>query len=238
MELQKRKLTKSKADLQKLIQKRDENSEKFEAAGRLVEQISDWIASVPGTIVEATLPTIGKGLSLDSLRHKIANLRADLREVKAAPIPSGEARELARLHIDQLAERGKPDILPLIEGGNDVRWPTRRERVRVEGAVPIIGGKTGHLQGGLHINSDDAVGLLAWAFKDQMIAAIETEIDALADDERALTETERLRKTREIETEILDTERREAELCWQRFPVKVMFREDIDVRALLGIALK
>ena len=85
----------------------------------------------------------------------------------------------------------------------------------------------------------DPAGLLAWLFKDQMIAALDRMIASEADDKAALSPEDRQRKEAVIMTDLLAIERDEAALTWQaqaqNLPCE--HRSDADPRAILGVQL-
>jgi hypothetical protein len=83
------------------------------------------------------------------------------------------------------------------------------------------------------------LGLLAWMFKDALIAAIDREIDAEADDAASLSHEERQQREAEAQGDLLDIERQEAELVWQAQAqgLPVEHRADISPLALLGLRM-
>jgi hypothetical protein len=85
----------------------------------------------------------------------------------------------------------------------------------------------------------DMLGLLAWMFKDALIAAIDREIDAEADDAASLSHEERQQREAEAQGDLLDIERQEAELVWQAQAqgLPVEHRADISPLALLGLRM-
>jgi hypothetical protein len=82
--------------------------------------------------------------------------------------------------------------------------------------------------------------LIAFIFKDALIAALDREIDAEADDKAALTHEARQQREAEAMGDLLSIEREEAALTWsameQGLPVE--FRPDISPLALLGLQLR
>jgi hypothetical protein len=84
-----------------------------------------------------------------------------------------------------------------------------------------------------------ALALFAWVFKDALIAAIDREIDAEADDAASLSHEERQRREAEAMGDLLDIERQEAALVWraQSEGLPVEHRADISPLALLGVRL-
>ena len=76
----------------------------------------------------------------------------------------------------------------------------------------------------------DVVALLAWLHKDALIAALDREIAAEADDLAALTHEARQTRTAEVMRDLLDIERQEAALVWtaQAQSLLVEHRADCD----------
>ena len=60
----------------------------------------------------------------------------------------------------------------------------------------------------------DTVALLAWAFKDALIARLDAEIDAEADDAAAFTHEQRQQREAEAQGDLLAIERDESWLVW------------------------
>lgn len=81
----------------------------------------------------------------------------------------------------------------------------------------------------------DVVGLIAFIFKDALIAALDREFDAEADDKAALTREARQQREAEAMGDLLSIEREEAALTWsameQGLPV-----EFLDARAAWSAA--
>ena len=85
----------------------------------------------------------------------------------------------------------------------------------------------------------DAVALVEWLLRDQVIAKLNAEIDSEADDAASLSHEARQRRESEVQSDLLDIERQESALVWsamsQSLPIE--HRADCDPRAVLGIAL-
>jgi hypothetical protein len=85
----------------------------------------------------------------------------------------------------------------------------------------------------------DPVALVAWLLKDQLIAALDREIDSEADDKAALSPEIRQQREAEVMGDLLAVERDECALVWQaqaqNLPVE--HRSDISPLALLGVRL-
>ncbi len=125
--------------------------------------------------------------------------------------------------------RGTPDVSMLVEFDRDIAWPTMRQQSQVIGAER-------HLA---FAEVPDTIGLLAWMFKDALIAALDREIDAEADDAAALTHEQRQQREAEALGDLLAVERDECALVWQGQAqgLPVEHRADISPLALLGLRL-
>jgi hypothetical protein len=100
----------------------------------------------------------------------------------------------------------------------------------VEGMPPLIG-FTSH-------NAPDVLGLLAWLFHDQLIAALDIEISAMADDDHALDDQQRSATEALLLSERLATERIEEALieAAEAEGRNVVRRPNADPRAILGLS--
>jgi hypothetical protein len=61
----------------------------------------------------------------------------------------------------------------------------------------------------------DTLALLAWTFKDSLLARIDAEVMAEADDAAALSIAERQRQEAVVQSDLLDVERQESSLVWR-----------------------
>lgn len=173
-------------------------------------------------------PALRKG---ETLRDAISNRRRRLREFAAdreavgrAPVPSAMAKQLVRKQLDELAAEGRPDVFGLIERGvGKLEWPM----------VPELP-STIELPRIMRVHS---AALVAWALGPALVAAIEREIDEIADDERALSAEQRRARLDEIAADMLAVEREEEALIEmaEAEGLVVHRRSDADPRAVLGL---
>lgn len=164
--------------------------------------------------------------AVETCRARVAELRAKLAEVEAAPTPSVIAKQRATATVERHAARGRPDLHRMIENGDDLTFASANMRILSE-----TGG---------HVESVDALATMAWLFGPQMIKAIHLEIDAAADDASALSPDERDAEVKKIDAEIMETERNEAEIIELAASAGIVIeqRADINVYALLGLSEK
>jgi hypothetical protein len=161
---------------------------------------------------------------IDKLRNRIAELRADLHEVKSSPYPLRVACATIRRQIEELAARGQPDVLRTIELNRPVAF--RHTLIR---------------EPGIAFEVPDTLALFAWVHKDALLQKLETELAELADsDADALDDEQRVERERRILAEILDIERAEEraiELC-ESDGLHIERRGDADPLAVLGITME
>jgi hypothetical protein len=83
----------------------------------------------------------------------------------------------------------------------------------------------------------DTLALIAWLLPDRLIAALDREIDEVADDKAALTLEQRRKAEAEILADMLATEREECALIEiaQTQGIAIDYRTDCDARAILDI---
>jgi hypothetical protein len=111
-----------------------------------------------------------------------------------------------RAQVAALAQRGAPDVTLLVEHGRDsVTWPMQNLQSAIHNADRAAVGFTA---------APNAVALFAWAFRDQLVAALDRAIDEEADDEHALDHGEREKREAEVLADLLMVERSEAALVW------------------------
>jgi hypothetical protein len=196
----------------------------------LLQSITNWLEALPADVALAEdvhgdkSKIIRDAVTPDALekrRRRIRELLADLRQADAAPYPASEAKQRAREELKQLAERGRPNVFPLIEQRQAIRWP-ELPQTRYDVAT----------------NKDrvtDTVAMFAWLHRDVLMTAIEREIDESAGDAQALTDAQRAERFKILLGDLLTTEREEEELI-QAAAFHVDRRADADPRAVLGLS--
>ena len=169
--------------------------------------------------------------ALVDVRAKVSALKADLDKIRAAPWPSALVKAKVRAEIVDFSQRGKPDFFDAIERGGPVRWPERLHQ-------PHTVGCDVRRMNELETVGQDVLGLLGWLFKNEMIAAVDAEIDRRCDDKNALAPD--VRRTREVELQaaVLEAERVEEstiETLSSDHGIEADRRPDCDPRSVLGI---
>lgn len=210
-----------------------------EALALTIRAIEDYVSTLPLTPMVETAPIAPPTLqknetpaqAVDRLRAKIATLQQDAQATEDAPHHSSVAKARARRQIETLAASGRIDVMPLIEANRDFLLPMTM------GEGLIVRGDSGSAHGMLadHV---DAVAMMMWLFKDQLLARIEAEIDECADDRSALSPETRAKRRAQIAAQILQTEREEERLIELAADqgVTIMRRPDCDPRAILQLS--
>jgi hypothetical protein len=155
--------------------------------------------------------------AVERVRRELAELTADLHQVRSAPITAADTKRLIRDQVNKLAEHGAPSVLPTIEAALPMLWPERK--------------------GDGEVSGPDALAVLAWLHRDALVAKVEAEVDILADDRQALDDATRGFREDELLAQILDIQRTEEALIEQAEAAGVFIqrRPDADPRAVLGV---
>jgi hypothetical protein len=111
--------------------------------------------------------------AIDRHRRRARELKADLHGITSAPYPASHAKARMREQVEVLAQRGAVNVSQLVEHNGDLEFPTQQTQVAILNAQP---GAVGFVQ------VSDTLALLAWTFKDSLLARIDAEVMAEADD--------------------------------------------------------
>jgi hypothetical protein len=237
-----RRLDKLTAETQRLRELREARSAAWQTVSRVQRDVEDWLRSdrPSGTTFadhDGEAPTLNKGETIldavERLRRRGRELRADLHRVQSAPYPASFAKQRMREQVEILAQRGAPSVSQLVEHSDGkFEFPLEMLRSQIHN-VPNAPGAVAY---GEIVNP---VAVVAWLFKDQMIAALDREIASEADDKTAISPDDRQRKEAVLLGDLLAVERDESFFVWmamsQNMPVE--FRADADPRAILQCRL-
>ncbi|UPK31873.1 hypothetical protein IVB18_05335 [Bradyrhizobium sp. 186] len=230
-----KKLDHKRADLDRVLAVKEARSLEGKRVGDLLRNIEVAIAARPagtvGKMVEIEPPPF-KGNIVDTIAGKQRRgreLLADLDRCRHAPRPAAVRKAAMIAQVEALAEQGRPDAASSIEHGEPIAWPLERFQCDIfNGAAP------GAIAFG---QLTDVVAFIAWLFKDQLIERLRAELDAVADDDAALSDQERREREAQILADLLALEREEVLLIErarsQGLPAD--FRPDCSVLALLSI---
>lgn len=171
--------------------------------------------------------------AVDRVRKEIAGIQAELAAVKAAPHPAADVKRRVREEIDQLVQRGRPSVYEALEYGEPVKFAECMQTFPLEGAAQGPTPARIHgLAGGM---LPDALALVAWLHRDTLLAALEREIDEVADDKAALSDSDRTTKLAALRKTLLQLERSDCALIKLSHGA-LAYRVDSDPRAVLELA--
>jgi hypothetical protein len=198
------------------------------------------LASV--NIIEAApivaTPQLRKGENYHDLvtatRAKLEGLRDELAAVEAATLPADVAKQKARAQIAELAGKGKPHVLELLEGRKQFSF------AKVFRAGEFAYDHAGQIAGRASRDryEDDALATLCWLFERELTAAIEREIDEHSDPSSALTDEQIVKKRGQLHSAIIQVQREEeaAIEAGSQAGISIPRRPDADPRAVLGLS--
>jgi hypothetical protein len=232
------KLETAKDNIERLRPIVEGRAQRWNDLGRLVTSVesylSDALQGIQGTIplFKGNAPARQKretpSDAVERCRKRLRELNADRHRIRSAPWPSAEAKRRARAEINKVAERGQPNVAPLIETGEgSIAWAERPITDMIIGGRPIA-----------HYGDPRGFPLLVWLHRDTIVARLEHEIDLTADDDHALTAEQRIQQLSAIDRERLAIQREEEH--WVCVAIEdgatIARRPLADPRAVLGLA--
>ncbi len=191
--------------------------------GALIARVEAYVKGLSASVLirahSPVEPKLGKGelvsAAIARIRELIVAAGDEIQATIDALLTSDEAKKLARTWVDRLAARGAPNVVRTIHNGESPRLVD----------APRDGAGI------------DVEGTLAWLHKAALVAALEREIDAQADDASALTDEERAARLQRFKARLLGLEREEEALialAWSQSNM-IARRPDADPRAVLGL---
>lgn len=223
------------------LKRRNELSElrggRWRILSTLVRRSENWIMDIPaGTAIamHTVDPQLRGGETLvdgiERLRGRLREVRAEHDRVMAAPWPSAVAKQKLRQQINKLAEAGRPLAHLAIDRGSEIAFPMRSYQIKIMNSDPAAIG--------FH-EAPDPIALLCWLLREPLRLALESEIDAAANDVAALTAEQRQQAAERLLADALELEREESELVWraQTDNPTILQRDDIAIPALLNVEL-
>ncbi len=211
------------------------------SANQLLTAIEAFVRPVDGrVIIEAAPPEVKlrKGESaaeaVERVRRRLRELQADRHRVESAPIPSATAKVIARQTVDALAARAAPDVSGLIENEGVIRWPGLAYMLDAPAFSP--GNEHQIHEGGL---VRDGLALVALLNRDALVAVLDREIDATADDANALSTAEREKREAQLLADIIAGEREEEAFIEmaRAHGLDIARRHDANPQAVLGVMI-
>lgn len=234
------KLDKVEAEFKRLNELSDARHSQRSTLQRVLDSIEQWLrGGLPrGTVIEPfegpSPPQLKKGENVsdavEARRRRIRELRADLHRVRSSPYPSNLAMAKAKAQIAAMADQGAPSVLGLIENLDDVSFPTKEVPALVYNSTPgaVVAPQI-----------PDAIGLVAWLFRDQLLKALDKEIEDCSDDAAALTDEQRQKAEVTILADVLAVERDECALIETATAqgINIAYRPDTSALSVLGLTL-
>lgn len=232
----KRSVETASAELARIEDRRMAHSTIAGARGNLLRLIEPWLLVHAGhelTFVERDVKlakgeTIGA--AVERLRRRLRELDSDAQRAEASPVPVSEAQPAVSSDLDRLAARGEVDVSDYIElGSGSIRFPMKQVQVMVPipGQQPVIA----------HVEVVDVEALFARYLRPTMMAAIDENFSAVADDDNALTTKDRRTKLLEIAADRIEVEMDEGALLFAAFDAGTILtpRADMSPAAFLGV---
>jgi hypothetical protein len=178
----------------------------------LERNIADWLlrGGIPhGCVLEPVVdPPLSELLkkgetvanAIERYRHRQRELAADAHRVRSSPWPSSEQKRKAAECITQLAERGRPDFESMIEHDAAFSFPTTSLKSLVRGIeTPALA---------FADDVPDALAIVCWALRDQLLALSNSALNEVADDKVAIDQAQRDIALGQISADALSAERR------------------------------
>ncbi len=184
--------------VEKLQQAAERHRQRHDDLHALTASVRQWLNGLaPGVALETyaavgTKPHKGETVvqAIARLRDEITATKNHLRTVKAAPLPRADAKALAAVYVQQLAERGRPQV-----------W-FDRERLNVAFVDPRRPDSFAHFL--------DVAAFAAWLNPDVMVTRFEEAIDALPPEtQTAMPKEEQEKRAAELAAALLELERQE-----------------------------
>lgn len=219
------------------IAERDRLTAEADAFGALLRNCEEFLRALPRdtavVLFEGKAVKPPKGdlpAEIEKLRRQLIAIDEDVADVASAPRPSDEIKAALGRQLDSLARRGKPNIGNLMADLHAPEFATTEARLSVVGGDGSTGTAFGRIT--------NAAALVAWLDRDRLLAALESEVDAMAEDDLALTHDERQKRLADFAAKRLEVERTEVallDLASER-GLKILPRPETDPRAYLHLA--
>jgi hypothetical protein len=214
----------------------------WHATGRPLSTCNDWLGGgVPrGVAIIDHEPIDALALqkkneslldTVERIQRRGRELAADLHRTRCAPHPSAERKAAMRLQVAGWAEAGAPDTSASVALGGDIEFPTETQQLDIHSDPRSLG----------FLEMTNVVQTLAWLLPDQMVTALEREIDAEAgaDVKAALSDADRQMQETTILADLLANDRLEVtaiELAAKQ-NITIDYRAETSPLALLGVSL-
>jgi hypothetical protein len=233
-----KRLNKLVAEVKRLTELRDARSQTWRVSAGVLRAVEEFLrGKPPGTALETVeLEEAPKreGIldGIARLRRRGRELQADLQRVRAAPLPSADAKKRMREQVQHWATRAGSNVAALVEHG-DAKIEFQRELLRVQIHNIQAPAAVGYTQ------ALDPLALLAWLDPSALIRRLDEEIDGHADDKAALSYEVRAQREANVLSDLIAVESAEASLIWQGISqgLPCEHRVDCAPQAILGCSL-
>jgi hypothetical protein len=206
--------------VQRLTAEREKFQHRFSELSRLLSACNQWLAELKGDALEPS-PTVsisvknGETLNeaLNNIREEVRSLQQQLVAVRSAPLPKEDQKKACVAYVAQLMRTARPTIGFV------------RDTIKVNWHDDVITSRT------------DALALLAWIAPEQVLAALEREIDQLPASSSTMSRSKRIERIAELEAAIDRFERAEAALVERARSdgLDVLHRPTISPAAFLNV---
>jgi hypothetical protein len=208
-------------------EKLDTAQRKYKAAADLLAQIKHWLACVPAnaSLEDSKLkvklaPNETLSTAIEKIRGRIAAIRLERVRVQQAPPPKADVKTKARSYCQALIEKGRPTIV----ASHDAPFAV----------------KFGAMVAGAWTAQQDIAAAMCWLDPAAFAKRLNSEIDAMPQNEFSLSHRERMQRLRLAEQDLFNLERSEELLIAQGEEdgvLGVARRFDADPAAILGIVI-
>jgi hypothetical protein len=209
--------------LERLTRERHRFAEKHRTFSRIVSACNQFCMENRFVCFETAAPVAvelknGEKLTdaVSRVRAEIAGLGVQLAKVKTAPLPVADRADLVNQYVGELMQRGP--------------------------AIAIVQDKLKLNFHGDCFAPEDVLALIAWAFPGALADRIERKIGdlPLPPQAESMSKDDRLKKTAELEFQLLQTEHREESLIERAAAdgLEILRRPDASPLAVLGVQVQ
>lgn len=244
-----RKLAEAAADEARRVQElRDARGAKAQSEGQIPRTCEDWLmAGIPANCSLVEVPDIevkdivkksdaSPIAALERLKRRGREMAADLARFRAMQYPKSETLPLVRQWVEMQAQAGAPNVSGIVEHlQQEVLLADRRITAMVYNAPASAPGLAAIF------TDPNAIGLIAWLLKDELIAKLEALIDAETDESAVLSTADRQVKEAELIADALENDRAVCALIWAAHAEgnsNIWFTKDNQPAAILGVRLE
>jgi hypothetical protein len=210
--------------VERLTRERDRFAEKHRVFSRIVSACNQFTMESRNKVLEAAPPVAVELKPSERLADRVSNVRAEiaalgqqLAKVKIAPLPVSDREELVNQYVSRLFQEGRPAV------------SIQRDALKVTFKGDMFA-------------PEDVMRLLAWAFPGALAKALDREVAdmPLPNGADAMPAAERIKKTAELETELLILARKEEALVERAAAdgLEILRRPEASPLAVLGVQVQ